>query len=158
MIQEHVERLGPEQWMATASRLQNKNVLFAEAFRAVATLLALYEVDKDGWHHAAIVGHTKASKLFLFTRAEAMMLQEWDVIVISQLFSTNELTGMLDKTGNTELTNRLQQYPFLRHKLQLLRTQLLNNSFVAITSVAVTTLALLLQKDQNISQKLTKNY
>jgi hypothetical protein len=67
MLQEHVERLGPEQWLATASRLQNKNVMFAKAFRAVATLLALYEADKEGWHHAAIVGHTKASKLFTFT-------------------------------------------------------------------------------------------
>jgi hypothetical protein len=45
--------------------------MFAEAFRAVAVLLTLYEVDKDGWHHAAIIGHTKASKLFPFTTAEA---------------------------------------------------------------------------------------
>jgi hypothetical protein len=126
--------------------------MFAEAFRAIATLLVLYEVDKDGWHHAAIVGHTKASKLFSFTSAEAMMLQEWAVIVVSQLFGMNELTGMLDKNVNAELTNRLWQYPLLRHKMQLLRTQLFNNSFVDKTSVAVTTLALLLRKDQNISQ------
>jgi hypothetical protein len=112
--------------------------------------------DPKIWHHAAIVGHTKANKLFPFTRAEAMMLQEWDVIVVSQLFGTNELTGMLDKTENAELTNRLRQYPLLRHKLQLLRTQLINNSFVDKTSVAVTTVALLFRKDQNISLKLKK--
>jgi hypothetical protein len=34
LLQEHVERLGPEQWLTTASRLQNKNAMFAEAFRA----------------------------------------------------------------------------------------------------------------------------
>jgi hypothetical protein len=83
-------------------------------------LLTLYKVDKDGWHHAAIVGHTKASKLFPFTGADAALLREWDVIVVSQLFSTNELTGMLDRAENTVLTNRLR-YPLLRHKLQLLR-------------------------------------
>jgi hypothetical protein len=71
--------------------------MFAEAFGAVAVLLPLYEVDKDGWQHAAIIGHTKASKLFPFTTAEAALLQEWDVIVVSQLFSTNDLTGMLDR-------------------------------------------------------------
>ncbi len=140
----------------TAARLHNRNAMFAEAFRAVAMLLMLYEVDKDGWHHAAIVGHTKASKLFPFTRADAALLREWDVIVVSQLFSTNELTGMLDRAENTVLTNRLRQYPLLRHKLQLLRAQLCNNSFVDKTSVAVTTLALLFRKDQNISQKFKK--
>jgi hypothetical protein len=132
--------------------------MFAEAFRAVAMLLALYEVDKDGWHHTAIVGHTKASKLFPFIRAEAMLLREWDVIVVSQLFSTNELTGMLDKAENTVLTNRLLQYPLLRHKLQLLGAQLCNNSFVDKTSVAVTTLALFLRKDQNTKPKVQKIY
>jgi hypothetical protein len=130
--------------------------MFAEAFRAVATLLALFEADKEGWHHVAIVGHTKASKLFPFTREEGRVLQEWDVIVVSQLFGINELTGMMDKTENTALTNRLRQYPLLRHKLQLLRTQLLTKSFIDKISVAVTTLALLFRKDQNISQKLKK--
>jgi hypothetical protein len=42
--------------------------MFAEAFRAVAVLLTLYEVDKDGWHHAAIIGHTKASKILNIKR------------------------------------------------------------------------------------------
>jgi hypothetical protein len=155
-IQDHVERLGPEQWTVTAAQLHSRNAMFAEAFRAVAMLLVLYEVDKDGWHHAAIVGHTKSSKLFPFTRADAMLLQEWDVIVVSQLFGTNELTGMLNRAENTVVTNRLWQYPLLRHKPQLLRAQLCNNSFVDKTSVAVTTLALLFQKDQNISQKFKK--
>jgi hypothetical protein len=153
-IEDHVERLGPEQW--TAIRLHAKNMMLAQAFRAVAVLLALYEVDKDGWHHAAIIGHTKASKLFPFTMAEAALLQEWDVIAVSQLFSTNDLTGMLDKTENAALTDRLQQYPRLRHKLHLLRTQLCTNSFIDKTSVAVTTLALLFLNDQKISQKLKK--
>jgi hypothetical protein len=119
-------------------------------------VLALYEVDREGWHHAAIVGHSKASKLFPFTREEGRLLQEWDVIVVSQLFGVNELTGMLDKIENMTLTYRLQQHPLLRHKLQLLRAQLLTNSFIDKTSVAVTTLALLLRKDQNISQKYKK--
>jgi hypothetical protein len=63
---------------------------------------------------------------------------------------------MLDKSENTELIHRLRQYPLLRHKIQLLRTQLLTYSFVDKTSVAITTLALLLPKDQNISQKFKK--
>jgi hypothetical protein len=155
-IEDHVEWMGPRQWNLTAARLEQKNKMFAQAFRAVSTLLQLYEVDKDGWHHAPIFGHTKASVLYPFTMAEAELLWGWDIIVVSQLFKTNDLTGKLDRTENDVLADRLQQYPLLRHKLHLLTGQLRNHSFLNKTSVAVTTIALLFQKDHNISQKYKK--
>jgi hypothetical protein len=155
-VEDHVERLGPQQWNLTAARLEQKNRMFAQAFRAVAALLTLYEVDKDGWHHAAIIGHTKASILYPFTMAEAEVLREWDVVVVSQLFKTNDLTGMLDRSENDVLANRLQHYPLLRHKLHLLFAQLRSNNFLYKTSMGVSTLALFFRKDQNISQKYKK--
>jgi hypothetical protein len=155
-LEDHVERLGPQQWETTAARLEQKNKMFAQAFRAVSALLRLYEVDKDGWHHAPIFGHTKASLLYPFTRAEAELLWGWDIIVVSQLFNTNELTGMLDRSENDMLAGRLQQYPLLRHKLHLLTGQLRNRNFLDKTSVAVSTLALLFRKDYNISQTYKK--
>jgi hypothetical protein len=136
--------------------LNKKKRMFAQTFRAVAALLSLYEVEKDGWHHAAVFGHTKASMLYPFTMAEAELLWGWDIIVISQLFNTNDLTGMLDRAENDVLTDRLQQYPLLRHKLHLLAAQLRSNNFLDKTSVGVTTLALLFRKDHNISQKYKK--
>jgi hypothetical protein len=155
-LEDHVERLGPQQWIATAVRLEQKNKMFAQAFRAVSILLCLYEVDKDGWHHAPIFGHSKASLLYPFTMAEAEMLWGWGIIVVSQLFNTNDLTGMLDRSENDVLAGRLQQYPLLRHKLHLLTGQLRNRSFLDKTSVAVSTLALLFRKDFNISQTYKK--
>jgi hypothetical protein len=113
-------------------------------------------VDKDGWHHAPIYGHTNASLLYPFTMVEAELLWGWDIIVVSQLFNTNELTGMLDRSENDALAGRLQQYPLLRHKLHLLTRQLRNRSFLDKTSVAVSTLALLFRKDHNISQTYKK--
>ncbi len=89
-IEDHVERMGPQQWNLTAMRLERKNKMFAQAFRAVSTLLQLYEVDKNGWQHAPIYGHTKASLLYPFTMAEAELLWGWDIIVVSQLFNTND--------------------------------------------------------------------
>ncbi len=56
--------------------------MFAQAFRAVAVLLNIYEMDKDGWHHAAIYGHSKASKLYPLTTAEAELLWGWGFIVV----------------------------------------------------------------------------
>jgi hypothetical protein len=119
-------------------------------------LLAMYEVDKDGWHHATIIGHTKASTLFPFTMVEAALLQEWDVLLYHNSFAQMISQECLIDQKNTALTNRLQQYPWLRHKLHLLRGQLQNNNFLDKTSVAVTTLALLFIKDQNVSQKFKK--
>jgi hypothetical protein len=155
-LEDHVEQLGPQQWKLTAVRLEQKNKMFAQAFRAISTLLQLYEVDKDGWHHAPIFGHTKASLLYPFTMAEAELLWGWDIIVVSQLFNTNDLTGILDRSENDVLAVRLQQYPLLRHKLHLLTGQLHNHSFLDKTSVAVSTLALLFRKDYNISQTYKK--
>jgi hypothetical protein len=73
--------LGPQQWNRTALRLEQKNKMFAQAFHAVAVLLNIYEMDKDGWHHAAISGHSKASKLYPLTMAEAELLWGWGIIV-----------------------------------------------------------------------------
>ncbi len=155
-IEDHVEQLGPQQWNHAAVRLEQKNKMFAQAFRAVGALLQLYEVDKDGWHHAPIIGHTKASVLYPFTMGEAELLWGWNIKVVSQLFNINDLTGMLDRTENDVLAGRLQQYPLQRHKLHLLTGQLRNHSFLDKTSVAVTTLALLFRKDHNISQTYKK--
>jgi hypothetical protein len=62
---------------------KTKNKMFSQAFFAVAKLLTIYEMDKDGWHHAAIHGQTKASKLF------PALLQDWNVLVVLQLFNNN---------------------------------------------------------------------
>ncbi len=40
-LEDHVERLGPQQWELTAVRLEQKNKKFAQAFRAISTLPAV---------------------------------------------------------------------------------------------------------------------
>jgi hypothetical protein len=63
-------------------------------------------------------------------------------VVVAQLFNINELTGKLDREENEHLKQRLLAHPTLRHKLGLLRTQLLKHSFLDRTVIAVTNLAL----------------
>jgi hypothetical protein len=43
--------------------------------------------------------------------AEVELLWGWGIIVVSQLFNTNDLNGMLDRAENDRLAGRLQQYP-----------------------------------------------
>lgn len=109
-LTDHIEQLGPEQWSLTATRLQKKNRMLSQAFHAVAALLRISEMD-----FAAIYGHTKQSKLFPITTAEAALLRDWDILVVSQLFNRNELTGMLDRLKNNTLYTRLQPYPMLKY-------------------------------------------
>ncbi len=56
--------------------------MLSQAFYAVADLPRIYELDKDGWHHAAIFGHFKQSKLFPITYAEATLLWDWDILAV----------------------------------------------------------------------------
>jgi hypothetical protein len=151
-LEDHVEQLGPEQWSLTASRLQHKNKMFSQAFHAVAYLLRMYEMDKESWHFAAILGHTKQSKLFLINTAEAALLRDWDMMVVAQLFNRNDLTGMLERLENDILFYRLQHNPMLKYKLNSLHLKLVQNNFIDKTPVAVTTLALAFRKDHSISQ------
>jgi hypothetical protein len=154
---DHVDRLGPGQWLLMCTRLQSKNKMFAQAFHAVAKLLTIYKTTKDSPHNAAIIGHTQMSKLFSLNSAGIVLLQERDMIVVSQLFATNDLTGMLDGQENEILINRIQHYPFLTHKLQFLRFQLCHHNLLDKILVAVSTLALLFKKEHNISQCIRKN-
>jgi hypothetical protein len=116
--------------------------------------------SKDTWHHAAIARHRQLSKLFPLNSEEIALFRELDVIVISQLFATNDLTGILDRQDNEALVHRLRHHPFLMHKRPLLRSQLRHNcvitTFLIKTLVAVSTLALLFRKEHNVSQTYKK--
>jgi hypothetical protein len=129
--------------------------MFTQAFHAVAKILTLYEATKDSWHHAVIVGHTQMSKLFPLNSAKVALLQEMDFIVVSQLFATNDLTGILDRQVDEALMYSLRHYPFLTYILQLLRSQLHHHNFLDKTSVAVSTCALLIRKE-HVSQTYKK--
>jgi hypothetical protein len=63
--------------------------MLSQAFHAVADLLRIYEMDKDSWHLAAILGHSKQSELFLIISPEATLLWDWNVLVVSQLLNIN---------------------------------------------------------------------
>ena len=82
---DHVERLGPTQWHTTANNLSKFNIMFSQAFQAGSQLLQHQETDKDLWHLAPIVGHTK-DNIFKISVMEANLLHRLDVIAVGQLY------------------------------------------------------------------------
>ena len=93
---EHLENFGPERWERTAKKIKNKNLLFSQAFSAMAKLLRIHETDRKTWHAAAIDGHSKFNKLLPLTRDESATLRRHNIITVSQIFSTNDVGGIED--------------------------------------------------------------
>ena len=75
-LTEHVKKLGPKEWHATAQKLKTSHKMFLLSFESMAELLQLIEQEKETWCHSAIVGHSKTSLLFPFTRMESSFFLE----------------------------------------------------------------------------------
>jgi hypothetical protein len=122
-LSEHLEYLGPERWEKTAVKLERRNLLFSQAFQAMATLLRMHENQRSTWHVASINGHSKFNKLLPLTRAEENRLREAEIVTISQIYEIDNL-GQLHSEPNPELEHQLRWEPALREKLTLLRQSL----------------------------------
>jgi hypothetical protein len=119
-LQYHLENLGPDKWERTATKIKNRNLLFSQAFQAMAKILRINEKDRKTWHAAAINGHTKFNKLLPLTQNEAGTLRAHNLITISQLYETNE-HGILQNNPNPNVSRLLANEPELTEKLNLLR-------------------------------------
>jgi len=152
-LSEHLEYLGPERWEKTAARLERRNLLFSQAFQAMATLLRMHENQRSTWHVASINGHSKFNKLLPLTRAEENRLREAEIVTISQIYEIDDL-GQLHNAPNPELEHQLRWEPALREKLTLLRQSLqrLRLPFRDKKHEPQASGGLLLRGERNISQ------
>jgi hypothetical protein len=91
---EHLEKYGPDRWDRTAEKIKNRNLLFSQAFQAMAKLLRIHEKDPKIWHTAAIDGHSKFNKLLPLSRNEAAHLHAINIRTIFHLYETNELGNL----------------------------------------------------------------
>jgi len=154
---EHLEKHGPDRWDRTARKIKNRNLLFSQAFQAMAKLLRLHEKDRKTWHTAAIDGHSKFNKLLPLSRNEANHLQAINITTVSQLYETDDL-GNLRNDPNTEIDGHLIGNPELIEKLKLLR-QALNRMRLPVREkrhVEEAAAGLLLRGEANISRHFRK--
>jgi hypothetical protein len=156
-LQYHLENLGPDKWERTAAKIKNKNLLFSQAFQAMAKLLRIHEIDRKTWHAAAINGHTKFNKLLPLTQNEAGTLRAHNIITISQLYETNE-HGILQNNPNPNTNTTLANEPELIEKLNLLR-QAVNRLHLPLQDklhVEVASASLLMRSDSKMSSYYRK--
>jgi hypothetical protein len=77
-----------------------------------------YETARESWHVAAVIGHTRSSKIFPFSAMDANMLQTRNILTISQRLVVNDLTVTTDE--NRALFDELATFHQLQYKLRLL--------------------------------------
>jgi hypothetical protein len=115
-LNEHVSRMGPEEWMKTSTKIRNVIPILGEAFQPMAKFLKKAEDSYEDWHHGPMWGHSRTHKLFPFYPADIATLRTLQITTVSRIFETHLSEG-IDKTISPDLLNSLQAYPSLRYKL-----------------------------------------
>jgi hypothetical protein len=112
---EHINKMGPQEWIKTSLKIANTSPMLGEAFKYMANCLKKLEDSHEDWHHAPIWGHSRTHKLFPFYPADIATLHTLQINTVSQIFETH-LSGGIDKSISPDLLTSLQPYPALRHK------------------------------------------
>ena len=112
-LEEHVQQLGPIQWVITGKKLKDHNHLLSQAFIFMAKFLRQYEMQADNWHVAALHGHS-AGKTFIISEMERRELKEMGIFSVSQLFELQDNMQTSDRE-NTALFEQLDRYLSLIH-------------------------------------------
>ena len=161
-LEEHIDRLGPSQWLCTGDKLEQESTMLGQSFKSMAALLKHHETSSESWHCAAIVGHTLSTEQILlrFTTEESILLRDKDIVTVSQLFQEGE-TGRLSRIVNRELLEGIATtHPWLELKLRTFAAELnkknlpLLNKFVC----RMTSGALLVRGDKHLSQIPKKTF
>jgi hypothetical protein len=151
-LTEHINRMGPQEWMRTSTKIANISPMLSEAFKSMANFLKKIEDSHEDWHHAPIWGHTRTHKLFPFYPADIATLQTLQINTVSQIFETH-LSGGIDKNLSLEILNSLQTYPSLQHKLRLFAQAFQRMPFRHKYASPRSILATLIQSDTNMSRR-----
>ena len=70
-----VEYMGPKEWQRAADTLRNKNLVFSQAFEAIANFYHMQAKQKDTWPYVAIIGHPKEAEEFTYLEKEELKRQ-----------------------------------------------------------------------------------
>ena len=156
-LEEHIDRLGPSQWLCTGDKLEQENTMLGQSFKSMATLLENHETSNESWHCAAIVGHTLSMEhlLLRFTNEESNTLRDKDIVTVSQLFQENEETGQLSRIVNHELMEEIAAtHPWLELKLRTLATEINKKKFPILDKYIchITSGTLLVRGEKHLSQ------
>jgi hypothetical protein len=85
-LTEHINKMEPQEWIKTSSKIITVSPMLGEAFKSIANFLKRIEDSQEGWHHAPIWGHSRIHILFPFYPADIATLQTLQINTVSQIF------------------------------------------------------------------------
>jgi hypothetical protein len=86
---------GPKIWIKAGNKLANISPFFSCMCKAMAKMLELNENSSDGWMTANIAGHTAMHDLYRISAADGIMLENYGLTYVGQLFGKDDLTGRI---------------------------------------------------------------
>jgi len=157
-LQQHIDFMGPQQWVKSAEKIKNYSLILSQAFSSVAEHLQIYENDTALWGHAPIYGHSEATGLCELGIEDFRKLLEKGINAISQLFQRDQLTGTIAKPPrlSDEISRKLSLHPQICFKLRILVKNFVDlikhDTRVGLNSA----LQQMMSRNRNMSQQYNK--
>jgi hypothetical protein len=98
------------------------------AFQAMGEMMLRYEKSREGWMSGSIAGNNMSLPIYRITPAEGVVLHNYGIYRVAQLFGVNDLNGRIDpNTNGSEVEGGLfveelvTRYPLIVIKCNSLR-------------------------------------
>jgi hypothetical protein len=127
-LKEMFQMAGSRIWQSYGKRLGASSPLLGMAFQAMGEMMLRNEKSREGWMSGSIAGNHLSLPIFRISAAEGVVLHNYGINRVSQLFGVNDLNGRIDlNTNGSEVeggvfTEELvTRYPLLITKCNSLR-------------------------------------
>jgi hypothetical protein len=127
-LKEMFQMAGSKIWQSYVKRLVASSPFLGMAFQAMGEMMLTNEKSREGWMSGSIAGNHLAFPIFRISAAEGVVLHDYGMNRVSQLFGVNDLNGRVDLNtngseaeGGVFIEELVTRYPLLITKCNSLR-------------------------------------
>jgi hypothetical protein len=108
-----------------STKLENTSPFLSKAFKAMSSLLEMNENSREGWITANMAGNSATHDLFCISATDGVILANYGLTRVGQLFGQCPLTGQVAQMEDTDYPERLSMdYAHIVTKCKNLRHNL----------------------------------
>jgi hypothetical protein len=127
-LKEMFQMAGSKIWQSYGKRLVASSPFLGMAFQAMGEMMLRNEKSREGWMSGSIAGNHMSLPIYRVTPAEGVVLHNYGIDRVAQLFGVNDLNGRIDlNTNGSEVEGGLfveefvTRYPLIVIKCNSLR-------------------------------------
>jgi hypothetical protein len=100
--------VGSKIWQSYGKRLVASSPFLGMAFQAMGGMMLRNKKSREGWMSGSIAGNPISLPMYRITPAEGVVLHNYGIDRVAQLFGVNDLNGRTDpKTNGSEVEGGL---------------------------------------------------